>query len=196
MEFLECLVPAQVPVDLLVDIEGPNERLFTNNAASTMLPDDDPFELCSMQGRASKMDLGLELGLALEKSIKIRSLANSNDIPAAGMHAFKNPKSNFIFILNYFNILETPVNSTADLGILVKIEDSPDKKLLSSATPAKSSNKDCDTVFTHTSSNPFELAWDVIEQEALTLANNIGKTEKPISPRKSMLPYLSLNHLY
>lgn len=98
MEFLECLGRAQVPVDLLVDIEGPNERLFTNNAATTMLPDDDPFELCSMQGRASKKDLGLELGLALEKSIKIRSQANSNEIPTAGMYVFKNPVYNFIFI--------------------------------------------------------------------------------------------------
>lgn len=190
MEFLECLVPAQVPVDLLVDIEGPNERLFTNNAATTMLPDDDPFELCSMQGRASKMDLGLELGLALEKSIKIRSQANSNETPTAGMCVFKTqwyPTISYWYLV-FFQTIETPVNSTADLGILVKIEDSPDKKLLS-ATPAKSSNRDCDTVFTHTSSNPFELAWDVIEQEALTLANNIqhGK-EKPISPRKSMLP--------
>jgi len=51
-----------------------------------------------MQGRASKKDLGLELGLALEKSIKIRSQANSNEIPTAGMYVFKNPVYNFIFI--------------------------------------------------------------------------------------------------
>ena len=87
---------------MLVDIEGPNERLFTNNAATTMLPDDDPFELCSMQGRASKKDLGLELGLALEKSIKIRSQANSNEIPTAGMCFSQYTISYLYFVLFLF----------------------------------------------------------------------------------------------
>jgi len=68
-----------------------------------------------------------------------------------------------------------------DLGILVNLDESPDKKLVDDVP-----TKDPDTVFTHTPSNPFELAWDVIEQEALTLANHIqDDEEKPISPRKS-----------
>ena len=45
--------------------------------------DDDPFELCSMQGKASKKDLGLELGLALEKSIKLHAQSNQNEPPSA-----------------------------------------------------------------------------------------------------------------
>ena len=74
----------------------------------------------------------------------------------------------------------------ADLGILVNLEDSPDKKFITSSNPNLASVREADSVFTHTSSNPFELAWDVIEQEALTLANHIQHDkEKPISPRKS-----------
>ena len=62
----------------------------------------------------------------------------------------------------------------------MNLDESPDKKLIE--VPLK----DPDTVFTHTPSNPFEMAWDVIEQEALTLANHIeDDEEKTISPRKS-----------
>jgi hypothetical protein len=79
------------------------------------------------------------------------------------------------------------VNSErTDLGILVNLEDSPDKKILhSSNTNLPSSARESDSVFTHTSSNPFELAWDVIEQEALTLANHIQHDKEKQSPRKS-----------
>ena len=74
----------------------------------------------------------------------------------------------------------------ADLGILVNLEDSPDKKIINSSnTNLASSTKESDSVFTHTSSNPFELAWDVIEQEALTLANHIQHDKEKQSPRKS-----------
>lgn len=85
------------------------------------------------------------------------------------------------------------------MGILVNLDESPDKKLIDD-TPSK----DPDTVFTHTPSNPFDLAWDVIEQEALTLANHIqDDEEKSISPRKSETIYcigfllkLALNNIF
>ena len=64
---------------MLVDIDGTCDRLssmpFFRSSELTQQQDDDPFELCSMQGKRSarRQDLGLELGLALEKSIKLRS---------------------------------------------------------------------------------------------------------------------------
>lgn len=82
------------------------------------------------------------------------------------------------------------------MEILVKLEDSPDKKVINCATPAPPS-RDSDLVFTQPSSNPFELAWDVIEQEALTLANHIQHDkEKPISPRKSRLHFLNFTLVF
>lgn len=61
-------------MDVLVDIDGSN-----NNSSSNFkyfdAPDfdDDPFELCSKQQNSLGKDLGFELGLALEKSIKLHS---------------------------------------------------------------------------------------------------------------------------
>lgn len=66
-----------IPVDMLVDIDGSYERFpssqYYHSSDNAQQQDDDPFELCSMQGKHTKKDLGLELGLALEKSIKLRS---------------------------------------------------------------------------------------------------------------------------
>ena len=70
----------------------------------------------------------------------------------------------------------------------MNLDDSPDKKLTTSIAAQNfiASSRESDSIFTHTPSNPFELAWDVIEQEALTLANHIqDDREKMISPRKS-----------
>lgn len=72
-----------VPVDVLVDIDGLGDRLLYSPALSHQ--DDDPFELCSMHSQSSQMDLGLELGLALEKSIKLRSQSTSSETPVAGI---------------------------------------------------------------------------------------------------------------
>ncbi|XP_057377940.1 uncharacterized protein LOC130699899 [Daphnia carinata] len=164
-----------IPVDTLVDIDGPYDRFSSLpyfRPSEYAQQDDDPFELCSMQGKNSKndqqaIDLGVELGLALEKSIKLRSLSQHQDSPlSAG----------------------TPVHTDqADLGILVNLDDSPDKKNLTTGQSKNVSEHQNvkDSVFTHTASNPFELAWDVIEQEALNLAEHIEHDkEKTISPRK------------
>ncbi|KAI9552035.1 hypothetical protein GHT06_022372 [Daphnia sinensis] len=163
-----------IPVDTLVDIDGPYDRFSSLpyfRPSEYTQQDDDPFELCSMQGKNSKkdqqtIDLGVELGLALEKSIKLRSLSQHQDSPlSAG----------------------TPVHTDqTDLGILVNLDDSPDKKTTTGQTKNVSEHQNVkDSVFTHTASNPFELAWDVIEQEALNLADHIQyDKEKTISPRK------------
>lgn len=164
-----------IPVDTLVDIDGPYDRFSSLpyfRPSEFTQHDDDPFELYSMQGKNSKkdkqaIDLGVELGLALEKSIKLRSLSQHQDSPlSAG----------------------TPVHTDqTDLGILVNLDDSPDKKTLTTGqTKIVSEHQNVkDSVFTHTASNPFELAWDVIEQEALNLADHIQHDkEKTISPRK------------
>lgn len=69
---------------------------------------------------------------------------------------------------------------------MINFDESPDKKTLNVAQDPKSREHVKDSVFTHTASNPFELAWDVIEQEALNLAEHIEHDkEKTISPRKS-----------
>ena len=72
-----------IPVDLLVDIEDRYERLTPNRANGDRKTDlaltdqiDDPFDICSMQRKIPNDDIGLELGLALEKSIKFHSQAN------------------------------------------------------------------------------------------------------------------------
>jgi len=152
-----------IPCDLLVDIDGPQDcyvnssNTFRNSVYSSGY-DDDPFELCSMHVKNQERNLDIELGLALEKSLKLCSHANYRNSPATG---------------------SVKSSSNLDLGILVNLDESPDKKLIE--VPLK----DPDTVFTHTPSNPFEMAWDVIEQEALTLANHIeDDEEKTISPRK------------
>ena len=82
----------------------------------------------------------------------------------------------------------TPVNSNqTDLGILINFDDSPDKKILPGQDKNSCEHQNVkDSVFTHTASNPFELAWDLIEQEAMNLADHIQHDkEKTISPRKS-----------
>ena len=62
------------------------------------------------------------------------------------------------------------------MGILVNLEESPDKKELVRSTEnhqlAGGCSKDSETAFNNPS-NPFQLAWDVIEQEALNLADHI-----------------------
>ena len=63
-----------IPVDLLVDIDGPQDR-FTNSTCFKNFDNDDPFELCSFPNRTEK-DLGAELGFVLEKSIRISSQSN------------------------------------------------------------------------------------------------------------------------
>lgn len=74
---------------MLVDIDGPYDRFssvpYFRPSEYTQQQDDDPFELCSMQGKRSTKDLGLELGLALEKSIKLRSQSQQQDSPSAGI---------------------------------------------------------------------------------------------------------------
>ena len=66
-------------MDLLVDIDGSYDPFSPQTPNDLQISDDDPFELCSMQSRAPKKDLGLELGLALEKSIRLRSQSNQVD---------------------------------------------------------------------------------------------------------------------
>nr|CAH0108084.1 unnamed protein product [Daphnia galeata] len=165
---------SSIPVDTLVDIDGSYDRFSSLpyfRPSEFTQQDDDPFELCSMQHKHSKqgrqgIDLGLELGLALEKSIKLRSQSQNQDSSlSAG----------------------TPVNSNqTDLGILINFDDSPDKKILPGQDKNSCEHQNVkDSVFTHTASNPFELAWDVIEQEAMNLADHIQHDkEKTISPRK------------
>ncbi len=76
-----------IPVDTLVDIDGSYDRFSSLpyfRPSEFTQQDDDPFELCSMQHKHSKqgrqgIDLGLELGLALEKSIKLRSQSQNQD---------------------------------------------------------------------------------------------------------------------
>ncbi len=180
-----------IPVDMLVDIDGTYDRKsttpFFRPSEFTLQQDDDPFELCSMQGTqsAKRQDLGLELGLALEKSIKLRSQQQDSS-STAGIPA--KLKININQSLLPFLFIGTPVNSNqTNLGILINFDDSPDKKILNTTENKKAcENHVKDSVFTHTASNPFELAWDVIEQEALNLAEHIEHDkEKTISPRKS-----------
>lgn len=66
-------------MDLLVDIDGSYDPFSPQSPNELQISDDDPFELCSMQRRAPKQDLGLELGLALEKSIRLCSHSNQAD---------------------------------------------------------------------------------------------------------------------
>jgi len=154
---------SEIPCDLLVDIEEPQDcyinstSAFRNSKFSSGY-DDDPFEMCSMlMTNTCEKDIGIELGLALEKSLKLCSQTNYQNSPSTGLS-----------------------KNVMDLGILVNLDESPDKKMIGDAPM-----RDSDSVFTHTPSNPFELAWDVIEQEALTLANHIqDDKEKSISPRK------------
>ncbi|XP_046631533.1 pollen-specific leucine-rich repeat extensin-like protein 2 [Daphnia pulicaria] len=163
-----------IPVDTLVEIDNSYDRFSSLpyfRPSEFTQQDDDPFELCSMQHKHSKprqgIDLGLELGLALEKSIKLRSQSQHQDSPSLSAG--------------------TPVNSNqTDLGILINFDDSPDKKILPGQDKNTCEHQNVkDSVFTHTASNPFELAWDVIEQEALNLADHIQyDKEKTISPRK------------
>lgn len=75
---------------MLVDIDGSYDRYssapYFKPSEYTQQQDDDPFELCSMQGKRPSKDLGLELGLALEKSIKLRSQSQQLDSPSAGFN--------------------------------------------------------------------------------------------------------------
>lgn len=90
---------------------------------------------------------------------------------------------------DYFLDLGTQTSQT-NLGILVNLDESPDKNLSHCKQvlrPESQVVKDADSVF-DSPANPFQLAWDVIQQEALNLADNILQDkEKPISPRKSTL---------
>lgn len=79
-----------IPVEMLVDIDGPYDRFssvpyFRPSEYTQQQDEDDPFELCSMQGKQTTKDIGLELGLALEKSIKLRSQSQHQDSPSAGI---------------------------------------------------------------------------------------------------------------
>ena len=79
-----------VPCDLLVDIDGPQD-CFVNSSSTFKNSDyssgydDDPFELCSMLMKKSEKNLDIELGLALEKSIRLCSQTNYQSSPVTGM---------------------------------------------------------------------------------------------------------------
>ena len=101
--------------------------------------------------------------------------------------------------MNGFSCLQDLTGTQqTDLGILVNLDESPDKKLIPPSkhqSQLKISNKETEYVFNNPS-NPFQLAWDVIEQEARNLADHI-QCEKPnISPRKSKHPSYLMNFLY
>ena len=72
-----------IPVDLLVDIDGPydcfsshSDKIHSKIDLVSSDPNDDPFEMCSFSKQINNDDIGLELGLALEKSIKLCSQTN------------------------------------------------------------------------------------------------------------------------
>lgn len=73
-----------------------------------------------------------------------------------------------------------------DLGILVNLDDSPEKNVSHQIVTKQYSSKESDVGFTNPAS-AFNLAWDVIEQEALNLADHIqyDKDKQTMSPSKS-----------
>lgn len=79
---------------MLVDIGGPANGLASPSISQQ---DDDPFELCSIQGKGSKVDLELALGLALEKSIKLHSSQsnNQNEAPIPGTVRMQSQSDSF-----------------------------------------------------------------------------------------------------
>lgn len=82
-----------IPCDLLVDIDGTD--CYVNSFSSfkksdySLGYDDDPFELCSMPMKKQEKNIDIELGLALEKSIKLCSQTNYKSSPSTGMSFIK-----------------------------------------------------------------------------------------------------------
>lgn len=187
---------AGIPVDVLVDIDGPNNSFSQSvnlNGFNASNFEDDPFEICSKQQNILERDLGIELGLALEKSIKLHSLASEN---------IYDPNSKNYLLLTCLNksvlISDKSESNQTNLGILINLDESPDKKPSYSKQQTIRHEsvevKETNSVFDSTA-NPFQLAWDVIQQEALSLADHIlHDKENSTSPRKStsQLNYLKI----
>ena len=190
-----------VPVDVLVDIESPN----TNRLGQQMKyrenhygPNeiDDPFDLCSMQEKVNNNnDIGQELGLALEKSIKLHAQVHcQNSLSSSSSSSPSGNSQNLVQLCSTdWSTFAFPrqVSASRYEGLLVNLDESPDKKQLHLSRVQKKKDqqlsKDSELVFNNPS-NPFQLAWDVIEQEAQNLADHIqyDKEKSSISPRKSM----------
>ena len=67
-------------MDILVDIDDRYSRPYLKSEYLSE-DDDDPFELCSFKRKMAERDIGLELGLALEKSLKLHAQSNQQTCP-------------------------------------------------------------------------------------------------------------------